>query len=215
MRLEIKLSLVLILAVLAGAVYLLPKQPAVEVSAEVGKILDLPAEILEESAPKTPDPPFVPDARTKTSGCSVNGPYPEHKCTPGAIFVSTTVEQICTQGYTKTVRNVSVTLKKQVYAAYGVSYPQPTGSYEADHFIPLAIGGNNDIANLFPEAEAPARGELGFREKDLVEVFLQEEVCAGRMSLPRAQEAIVDDWVAVYKSMTPAQLADLKSRRYW
>jgi hypothetical protein len=96
------------------------------------------------------------------------------------------------------VRNVSVKLKKQVYAEYGLSYPQPTGSYEADHLIPLELGGNNDIANLFPEAASPAPG---FKEKDLVENYLHEQVCQGLIPLPRAQEAIAHDWVSVYKSI--------------
>jgi hypothetical protein len=155
------------------------------------------------------DRPFVADNRLKESGCFVNGSYPDHECTPGAVFADVTAEQTCVSGYTKTVRSVSVKLKKEVYAEYSIAYPPPFGSYEADHFVPLALGGNNDIANLFPEAAGP---KPGFRDKDLVENYLHEQVCAGKISLAAAQRAIVTDWVAVYKSMPPSDIARLKAK---
>jgi len=65
-------------------------------------------------------------------------------------------------GYSKSARNVSAKTKNKCTRSNGLSYPQKTGSYEADHFIPLEIGGSNDIANLFPEAAEPAPG---FHEK--------------------------------------------------
>jgi len=148
-------------------------------------------------------------SRTKEIGCKINGPLPDHACTPGAVFPEATPEIVCVSGYTKTVRNVSVSLKKKIYAAYEISYPQPTGSYEADHLIPLELGGNNDIANLFPEAAGPAPG---FREKDLVENFLHNEVCAGRANLAAAQEQIANDWLAVYENLTPEQIQYLRQQ---
>src|SRR3989338_6374719 len=104
----------------------------------------------------------VLDPQTKTFGCQVQGPLPDHGCTPGAVFKNTTKDQICVTGYTKTVRSVSTSLRKKVFAEYGIDYDQPFGSYEADHLIPLALGGNNDISNLFPEAASPYPG---FKEK--------------------------------------------------
>src|SRR5262245_55325326 len=79
--------------------------------------------------------------RIKAAGCVVQGPLPDSGCTPGAIFPDVTIEKICVHGYTKTVRNVSTKLRQNVFAEYGISYPQPTGSYEVDHLIPLALGG--------------------------------------------------------------------------
>ena len=79
-----------------------------------------------------------------------------------------------------------------------MTYPQPPGAYEVDHFIPLALGGANDIANLFPEAAAPTPG---FHEKDIVEVFLQEQVCSGHATLAAAQRQISTDWLAVYNNI--------------
>jgi len=155
------------------------------------------------------DSPAVLGERTKTRGCTIEGPYPDPACTPGAVFASTTLDVLCVEGYTKSVRAVSTKLKQQVYIEYGISYPQPTGTYEADHFIPLGLGGNNDISNLFPEAAAPTPG---FKEKDIVENYLRGKVCSGAMPLPRAQEAIAHDWVAVYHSIPPAELRALRSK---
>lgn len=147
--------------------------------------------------------------RSKTSNCHVRGPLPDPTCTPGAIFEDVTLQEICVSGYTKTVRNVSVGLKAQVYAEYGLSYPQARNSYEADHLIPLELGGNNDIANLFPEA---ARPTPGFREKDLLENYLHDEACAHRIDLSAAQIQIARDWVAAYNTLTPEILAKLRAR---
>lgn len=147
--------------------------------------------------------------RTKSKDCEIRGALPDTDCTPGALFPDATLAQICVPGYTKTVRSVSAKMHEQVFAEYGIAYPQPHGSYEVDHLIPLAIGGSNDVANLFPEAAEP---RPGFREKDLVEVYLQEEVCAGRADLSSAQKAIARDWLSIYKNLSPETIARLKSK---
>jgi hypothetical protein len=141
------------------------------------------------------------DQQAATAGCSVRGPYPDHACTPGAVFAEATPGIICVSGYSRSVRNVSVSTKKKLYAAYGLSYPEPRGNYELDHLIPLELGGSNEPANLFPEAAEPAPG---FHEKDLVENYLHQEVCAQRLELHAAQVAIADDWLAVYNALSPA-----------
>ncbi|GEM_PF-71854 len=141
---------------------------------------------------------FVPDKRTRSDGCKVNGVYPDHSCTPGAIFADATEKDICVKGYTATVRNVSEKTKEQVFEEYSMTYSHVPGAFEVDHFIPLALGGANDIANLFPEAAAPTPG---FHEKDVVEVFLQEQVCSGHANLSAAQRQISTDWLAVYNNI--------------
>lgn len=161
------------------------------------------AAVIEQNAVQ----PFYRPERSKFVDCQVRGPLPDPECSPGAIFPEATREQICVKGYTKTVRNVSTSLKKRVYQEYGISYPQPTGTYEADHLIPLELGGNNDIANLFPEVGEP---RPGFHEKDLVENYLNHEMCAGRISLVAAQEQIAKDWLVVYNQLTPEQINELK-----
>ena len=151
--------------------------------------------------------PFVAEVQTKNSECVIQGSLPDPACTPGAIFANVTKEKTFFSGYTKTVRSVSTSLKKKVYQAYGIAYPPPFGTYEADHFIPLTLGGSNDIANLFPESAEP---RPGFKEKDLVENYLHRKVCDGSISLSSAQRAIATNWVAVYDSISPSELNTLR-----
>ncbi len=158
-----------------------------------------------ESASTTPEL----GNRSKFSNCIINGSLPDRECSPGAIFESATLEQICVKGYTKTVRNVSASLKKKVYAEYSISYPQPTGSYEADHIIPLELGGSNDISNLFPEAKDPSPG---FKEKDLVENYLHNEVCLGKIPLDLAQKEIANNWLPIYLSLSSDQIEQLRNQ---
>jgi len=133
----------------------------------------------------------------KTSGCVINGKFPDKDCTPGAIISTATKDQICQSGYSSTVRNVPDSEKNQDYAEYGITSRSP-GEYEVDHFISLELGGSNDIANLWPEAAAP---KPGFHEKDKVENYLHAQVCSGAMTLLEAQTAISSNWMDVYNSM--------------
>ena len=68
----------------------------------------------------------------------------------------------------------------------------------------------NDIANLYPEAASPAPG---FHEKDLVENYLHDKMCAGAIALPAAQQLIATNWLAVYNTLTPEELAALKAQK--
>ena len=72
-----------------------------------------------------------------------------------------------------------------------MSYPQPTGGYEVDHFIPLEIGGSNDITNLWTE---PATPTPGFHQKDQFENFEHDQVCKGSISAAEAQRRMTSDW---------------------
>ena len=48
------------------------------------------------------------------------------------------------------LRNVDTSLKNKIFELYKV--PQPCrAQYTIDHFIPLALGGNNSMSNLWPE----------------------------------------------------------------
>ena len=116
--------------------------------------------------------------------------YPNPTLTPGAVL-TTDASTICVPGYASSVRDVSTATKKQVYAEYGVSYPQPLGAYEVDHFIPLEIGGSNDIKNLWLE---PASPTPGFHQKDQFENFEHGQVCNGEISAAEAQSRMVSDW---------------------
>lgn len=153
------------------------------------------------SGPSTTGPsssgPAHLGVQTKTSGCKAHGGLPDSACTPGAIFTSATPDVICVSGYTRTVRNVPFSEKDQAYAEYGIASHVP-GQYEVDHMVPLELGGNNTIANLWPEAASPTPG---FHEKDMVENYLHDQVCSGGMSLHDAQKEIATNWLAVYNRM--------------
>jgi hypothetical protein len=125
--------------------------------------------------------------RTKFASCHVRGVLQDSACTPGAIFAGATVAQVCTPGYSKSVRNVPESLKQTIYAEYGVQSHTP-GSYEVDHLISLELGGSNSAANLWPEVSP------GYHEKDSIENRLHDAVCSGSMSLHTAQAQIARDW---------------------
>jgi hypothetical protein len=135
--------------------------------------------------------------QTKTSACVAHGGLPDSACTPGAIFANATVQEICTPGYSSSVRNVPFSEKDQAYAEYGI-HSHYAGQYEVDHLVPLELGGSNDIANLWPEAASPTPG---FHQKDEVENYLHDQVCSGAMSLKDAQIEIATNWLAVYNRM--------------
>lgn len=135
--------------------------------------------------------------RTKTSGCVPQSSLPDPACTPGAILTSATRDKICVPGYSGETRNVTTAEKDAVYAEYGIK-SHTAGEYEVDHLISLELGGSNDIANLWPQ---PAEPRPGFHEKDKVENYLHEQVCAGTLSLSDAQYKISHDWLSVYHNM--------------
>jgi hypothetical protein len=135
--------------------------------------------------------------QTQTSGCQAHNAEPAAACTPGAIFPEVTTAQICTSGYAGHARDVGVDEKRQAYAEYGLTYPQAPGGYEADHLVPLELGGSNDIANLWPEAAAP---RPGFHEKDGLEDWLHDQVCAGAVDLATAQQEIASDWLSAWEA---------------
>jgi hypothetical protein len=59
------------------------------------------------------------------------------------------------------------------------------------HFIPLEIGGSNDIQNLWLESATPTPG---FHQKDQFENFEHGQVCNGTMSAAEAQRRMASDW---------------------
>ena len=131
---------------------------------------------------------------THTGGCHVHGKLPDRGCTPGTRFKHATRAKVCRSGYASAVRNVSAATKDAVYAAYGMARHFDGADGEVDHLVSLELGGTNARANLFPEA-AP-----GSHQKDRLETALHGEVCAGQISLGRAQREIARNWVAAYRA---------------
>jgi hypothetical protein len=137
-----------------------------------------------------PTPPPAPSSAA--SGVAL----PNARLTPGETFAGVTVGQICTPGYSSSVRHVDHQQYVDVYAAYGVPYPEPAGTYELDHLIPLELGGDNSDANLWPEPASPAPG---FYQKDGLENRMHALVCSGQLALGEAQQEIASDWYAAYR----------------
>jgi hypothetical protein len=69
--------------------------------------------------------------------------------------------------------------------------------YELDHLITPALGGTDDIHNLWPEPYAAT--EWNAHVKDQLEDLLHQRVCSGQLDLATAQHDIATDWIAAYK----------------
>lgn len=80
-------------------------------------------------------------------------------------------------------RDVDGELKRKIYRAYGIP-DQCRRRYTIDHFIPLSIGGNNSIRNLWPEHKLVKAKRFDLEQ----EIF--NEVSAGRMTQSMAVEKI-------------------------
>ena len=89
---------------------------------------------------------------------------PDPTMTPGAIDPLATLDVICNRT-TKERRHVSAATKADVLAAYNIPAAD-SASYEIDHLIPLALGGANAAANLWPQPWARSRSEGHPRGRD-------------------------------------------------
>ncbi len=128
---------------------------------------------------------------------------PNSTLTPGVANPSVTQDNIqqtiCKSGWTKTIRPTSVyTTKLKRFQLIQYKYTDLIlGDYEEDHLISLEIGGHpTDPKNLWPQ---PYNIGCGARIKDQLETKLKGLVCAGKITLKQAQDAVTVDWVASYK----------------
>lgn len=120
---------------------------------------------------------------------------PDASKTPGDVL-DVTKADICVPGYTKKVRNVPTTVKKQVFTSYHIANPGK-GEFEVDHLISLELGGSNSIKNLWPQSykTQPWNAHV----KDALENRLHKDICSGSIDMKVAQQAIAKDWIACYK----------------
>lgn len=123
------------------------------------------------------------------------GPLPDHSCTPGvinpAVTPDTLATTVCKSGWTATVRppaSYTNRLKRAQIAAYGYQ-DTDMKHYEEDHLISLELGGSpTDPRNLWPENPASPNA------KDKVENALHRAICAHKITLGAAQQAIATNW---------------------
>lgn len=120
---------------------------------------------------------------------------PDPLKTPGAVFPEATRETVCVSGYSASVRSVPGSLKKKIFALYGID--PKSGRFEVDHLIPLELGGSNSVKNLWPQSFTSH--PYNARAKNRLENRLRKMVCSGAITLKKAQEAIAKDWTKAYK----------------
>ena len=130
---------------------------------------------------------------------------PNRTITPGVARTDLTVRQICTMAWGKDARHVTDAMKQQAFANYGLTGNQDPGCIrdksgrrcEIDHLISRELGGADDIKNLWPQPYGSKPWNAV--RKDRVENRLHKEVCAGRITLQRAQQEIRTDWRVPYR----------------
>ncbi len=122
------------------------------------------------------------------------GSLPDPRFTPGSVL-NVTRNDICAPGYTKSVREVSIRIKREVYETYG-RHRDKGVCCEVDHLIPLELGGSNREQNLWPE---PYNILWNARTKDRLEGRLHRMVCSGSIDLVTAQREIASNWIAAYR----------------
>ena len=116
---------------------------------------------------------------------------PDPIMTPGEVMTGD-LDVVCHQ-HTRERRRVPTSRCDAVFRAYSIpDTPLARYSYECDHLIPLALGGSNEAANLWPQPNVEAA------RKDLLEVEMQRLVCARTLPLSQAQREIADDWTLAY-----------------
>lgn len=119
---------------------------------------------------------------------------PDSRLTPGAT-VLVTRPSVCAQPNTKN-KAVSAALQKQVFEEYGIAGADPR-MYEVDYLVTPALGGADDIHNLWPHSYRSTLWNA--QVKDALEDRLRDMVCDGEMDLAEAQQEIAGNWIAAYK----------------
>ena len=120
--------------------------------------------------------------------------FPATELTPGVARAKTR-DQVCGSNEEKN-RDVPATLRRRVFELYGMPGADPK-AYEVDYLITPALGGADDIGNLWPQSYSATIWNA--RVKDALEDRLHELVCRGDIDLPTAQREISADWIGAYK----------------
>lgn len=124
-----------------------------------------------------------------------SGPMlPDERLTPGATR-PVTANQICSAGGPSEIRP-PLPVQQAVFHEYGMD-GAPARSYEVDHLITPALGGTDDIRNLWPEPYAST--EWNAHVKDELENHLHDLVCSGKLDLTTAQRDMASNWIVAYK----------------
>ena len=119
---------------------------------------------------------------------------PDVRLTPGAAILQSRYA-VCEQTNVKN-KAVPVSLQRKVFEQYGIMRAEPR-DYEVDYLITPALGGADDIHNLWPHSH---RATVWNAEvKDALEDRLREMVCSGHLDLTEAQQELATNWISAYK----------------
>jgi hypothetical protein len=135
---------------------------------------------------------FVVAIASRSPRRSVPLSIPEPSLTPGAV-VTVSREQLCRSDLPKN-RSVPASVQRKVFEEYGIAGAEPR-AYEVDYLITPALGGADDIRNLWPQSYSAA---WNAHVKDALEDHLRELVCEGKLDLAAAQHDIASNWIAAY-----------------
>ena len=120
---------------------------------------------------------------------------PNAQLTPGATR-NTSRDDICSGRNAEGFYPIPATLAYRVFETYRIQNPGQR-SYEVDYLITPALGGADDIRNLWPQPYAS--GEWNAHVKDALEDHLHRQVCSGKVELETAQRDISLNWIAAYR----------------
>jgi len=122
---------------------------------------------------------------------------PDDALSPGATNTGN-MDQVCAPNYSRQIRQVSVSMRRAVYAEYGLTAAS-CGHCEIDHRIPLEIGGSNEKSNLWPQSDDTKPWNA--HSKDRLEDYIHERVCKGDMPLAEAQQLFRGNWIDAYEKV--------------
>ena len=121
-------------------------------------------------------------------------PLPQPNLTPGAA--QNIPSNICVVTPREDTSVIPIAERREVFREYGMDYRR-AGQYELDHLITPALGGTDDIHNLWPEPYGST--EWNAHVKDQLEDLLHQMVCSGQIDLSTAQHDIATNWIDAYK----------------
>jgi hypothetical protein len=135
---------------------------------------------------------WMPEHRRPTVAAVVVVPNPN--LTPGAAVLLSRNE-VCRESKPNN-KEVPVALQRRVLEEYGLARAEAR-AYEVDYLITPALGGADDIHNMWPQPYTDAQWNA--RVKDALEERLRMMVCGGEVDLATAQREIAGNWIEAYK----------------
>ncbi len=119
---------------------------------------------------------------------------PKPELTPGAVVLRSRSEVCSAEHAINGI--VPVSVRRTVFHEYGIP-DADARAYEVDYLISPALGGSDDIRNLWPQSYSSTLWNA--HVKDALEDRLRAMVCTGSLDLQVAQRDLSQDWIAAYQ----------------